>query len=217
MVEELGTTVRHTAEFVRWDKQLNLVAQQAASLAGHLAGQAIQTKQGFDPCVQRISGISRVIGAIAVRSTILALDAAVDAARASEQPCRFAVLFSHSLEPVKRGTQALILTKCTMKEIPSCLRHQSARMVVLFFASTRQKTAVSQSRVAVESVDQATENGANFVELRSAPKCLRLQVALSTADRVSHVLGIYSSRVDCTKVAKQTRSRQRRWSHAGGH
>src|SRR3546814_19431612 len=84
-MEQLASTVKQNADNARQANQLAASASDVAQRGGHAVGEVISTMEGISASSRKISDIVGVIDRIAFQTNILALNAAVKAARAGER------------------------------------------------------------------------------------------------------------------------------------
>ena len=185
-MEQLGANVRQNADNARKANQLAMSASTVAVKGGEVVAQVVDTMKGINESSRRISDIISVIDGIAFQTNILALNAAVEAARAGEQGRGFAVVASEvrslagrsaeaareiktlinaSVERVEHGTLLVDQAGTTMNEVVSSIRHVTDIMGEISAASSEQSEGVSQLNVAVNLMDQMTQQNAELVEV----------------------------------------------------
>jgi len=188
-MEELSSTVRHNADNAQ---QANRLAQGASGVAqqgGEAVDQVVVTMRGINESSRRIAEIIGVIDSIAFQTNILALNAAVEAARAGEQGRGFAVVASEVRSLAQRSAQAAREIKAlitdsvtqveagsalveragrTMEEVVSSIKRVTDIVGEISAASTEQSSGVAQVNLAVNQMDEATQQNAALVEESSA-------------------------------------------------
>ncbi|MGQ3469436.1 methyl-accepting chemotaxis protein, partial [Xanthomonas campestris] len=93
-MEELTSTVMQNAEGARQANQLAIGAASVAAQGGDVVAKVVETMAGIEASSKKIADIISVIDGIAFQTNILALDAAVEAARAGGQGRGFAAVAS---------------------------------------------------------------------------------------------------------------------------
>ena len=91
-VEELTQTVNQNADNAKSAVSLAAEANQKATVGGEVVNQAVVAMRGIGGASKKIADIISVIDEIAFQTNLLALNAAVEAARAGEQGRGFAVV-----------------------------------------------------------------------------------------------------------------------------
>ncbi|MDT7835095.1 methyl-accepting chemotaxis protein [Aquabacterium sp. OR-4] len=188
-MEELGTTVRQNADNALRANQLAQQASDVAVQGGAVVGQVVETMKGISDSSRQIADIIGTIDGIAFQTNILALNAAVEAARAGEQGRGFAVvagevrnlaqrsaeaakeiksLIGASVERVEQGTALVDRAGQTMDEVVGAIRRVTDIMGEISAASSEQSTGVAQVGLAVNQMDQATQQNASLVEESAA-------------------------------------------------
>jgi methyl-accepting chemotaxis protein len=188
-MEQLGSTVKASADNARQANQLAMNASSVAIQGGEVVGQVVQTMRGINDSSKKIADIISVIDGIAFQTNILALNAAVEAARAGEQGRGFAVvasevrslaqrsaaaakeiktLISASVERVEQGTLLVDRAGSTMTEVVVSIKRVTDIMGEISAASHEQSSGVSQVGDAVSQIDQATQQNAALVEESAA-------------------------------------------------
>ncbi|CAN5474303.1 methyl-accepting chemotaxis protein [soil metagenome] len=196
-MDELGSTVRQTAENAQQANRLAFGASSVAAAGGETADRVIQTMKGIQDSSRKIAEIIGVIDGIAFQTNILALNAAVEAARAGEQGRGFAVVASEvrslaqrsaqaakeikmlittSVERVEAGTQLVNQAGVTMADIVASIRRVTDIVGEIDSATAEQRSGVEQVGQAVTQMDSATQQNAALVEQSAAAaESLKLQ------------------------------------------
>ncbi|WP_332747940.1 methyl-accepting chemotaxis protein [Hydrogenophaga sp.] len=188
-MEQLGTTVTRNADNAR---QANLLAQEARRVAtegGRAVSDVVLTMKGINESSRRIADIIGTIDGIAFQTNILALNAAVQAARAGEQRRGFAVvaaevrnlaqrsaqaakeiklLINASVQQVEQGTALVDQAGATMQKTVSSIGRVTDIVGEISAASTEQSSGVAQVGQAVSQIDQVTQQNAALVEESAA-------------------------------------------------
>ncbi len=188
-MDELSSTVRHNADNAQQANQLAQGASGVAQQGGDAVNQVVNTMREINQSSRRISDIIGVIDGIAFQTNILALNAAVEAARAGEQGRGFAVvasevrslaqrsaqaareiktLITDSVTQVETGTALVDRAGQTMEEVVASIKRVSDIVGEISAASSEQSHGVSQVGVAVNHMDEATQQNAALVEQSSA-------------------------------------------------
>jgi methyl-accepting chemotaxis protein len=194
-MEELGQTVLQNADNARLANELAVGASGVAERGGAVVSAVVQKMHGIRAGSTKIVEIIGTIDAIAFQTNILALNAAVEAARAGEQGRGFAVVASEvrslaqrsaeaareiktligaSVEQVQDGAALVDQAGSTMQEIVTATRRVMDIMREISGASAEQSTGVAQIGIAVQQMDQGTQQNAALVE-ESAAAAMSLQ------------------------------------------
>ena len=205
-MEELSSTVRHNADNALQANQLAQGASTVAQQGGDTVGQVVVTMRGINESARRISEIIGVIDSIAFQTNILALNAAVEAARAGEQGRGFAVvagevrnlaqrsaqaareiktLITDSVAQVETGSALVERAGRTMEEVVSSIKRVTDIVGEISAASREQSNGVAQVGIAVNQMDEATQQNAALVEESSAAASSLQQQAQELFDAVS--------------------------------
>lgn len=205
-IEELSSTVRHNADNALQANQLAQGASTVAQQGGDTVGQVVVTMRGINESARRISEIIGVIDSIAFQTNILALNAAVEAARAGEQGRGFAVvagevrnlaqrsaqaareiktLITDSVAQVETGSALVERAGRTMEEVVSSIKRVTDIVGEISAASREQSNGVAQVGIAVNQMDEATQQNAALVEESSAAASSLQQQAQELFDAVS--------------------------------
>ena len=188
-MEELTSTVRNSADAARQANQLAANASEIAVRGGQVVGEVVTTMEAINHSSKKISDIIGVIDGIAFQTNILALNAAVEAARAGEQGRGFAVvagevrnlaqrsaeaakeikgLIGTSVDKVEAGSRLVADAGQTMSEIVGSVQRVSDIIGEITAASGEQSDGIGQVNVAVNQLDQMTQQNAALVEQSAA-------------------------------------------------
>jgi methyl-accepting chemotaxis protein len=188
-MEELTTTVRHTADSSRTGYQLVSGTATAANKGGAVVAQVVSTMGEINTSSKRIGDIIGTIDGIAFQTNILALNAAVEAARAGEQGRGFAVvaaevrslaqrsaaaakeiktLIGASVERVQAGSIQVQEAGLAMDEIVTGVKRVADIMGEISTAAAEQSSGIGQVNVSVVQLDQMTQQNAALVEQSAA-------------------------------------------------
>lgn len=198
-MEQLTSTVRQSADAARQANQMAGNAAEVAQRGGEVVGQVVSTMQAINQSSRKIADIIGVIDGIAFQTNILALNAAVEAARAGEQGRGFAVvagevrtlaqrsaqaakeikeLITASVDAVQNGSRLVEGAGVTMAEIVSSVQRVTDIIGEISAAAAEQSDGISQVNVAVNQLDQMTQQNAALVEQSTAAaESLREQAA----------------------------------------
>ncbi|KAF1012851.1 MAG: Methyl-accepting chemotaxis protein II [Stenotrophomonas maltophilia] len=185
----LASTVQQTAHNARQASALASGAVDVAAQGGQVVHEVVATMALINASSRRIVDIIGVIDGIAFQTNILALNAAVEAARAGEHGHGFAVvageirslsqrsasaakeikqLISDSVERVGTGTGQVESAGRTMDEIVVNVKRVSDLVNEISAAAQQQSDDFQQMNLAVDVIDQGTQQNAALVEEASA-------------------------------------------------
>ena len=188
-MHQLTGTVRQSAEAARTANTLAQAAGDVARRGGGVVQEVVRTMDEINASSRKISDIIGVIDGIAFQTNILALNAAIDAARAGDEGRGFAVvagevrglaqrsaeaaqqikrLITASVEQVSQGRTLVDRAGATMHEVVATIDRVSTIMAGINAASREQSTSVAQVGEAVTQMDQATQQNAALVEQSAA-------------------------------------------------
>jgi len=188
-MEELTSTVSQNADNARQANQLAASASSVAQQGGEVVSQVISTMGSINESSRKIVDIISVIDGIAFQTNILALNAAVEAARAGEQGRGFAVVASEvrslaqrsasaakeiktliddSVSKVGSGSELVVRAGSTMDEVVSSVRQVAQIVAEITAASSEQSDGISQVNLAINDMDQTTQQNAALVEQAAA-------------------------------------------------
>jgi methyl-accepting chemotaxis protein len=188
-MEELTSTVRQNADNARQANELVTSASSLAEHGGDVVTRVVQTMGEINDSSRRIVDIIAVIDGIAFQTNILALNAAVEAARAGEQGRGFAVvasevrnlaqrsaaaakeikeLINRSVERVEAGNALADQAGKAMDEILGSVRRITRIMQDISTASHEQGSGIEQVSLAVQAIDDTTQQNAALVEQTAA-------------------------------------------------
>jgi methyl-accepting chemotaxis protein-1 (serine sensor receptor) len=215
-MEQLNATVQHNADHSLQAEQLATSASNVAVRGGEVMGQVVATMQDIQASSSKIADITGVIDGIAFQTNILALNAAVEAARAGEQGRGFAVVASEvrslagrsataakeikdliqaSAARVSQGTTLVNTAGATMQEAVSAIQRVSLLMTDIRTAGTEQSSGMAQIGIAVQHLDQSTQQNAALVEeLSAAARSLQDQAHDQVEAIAVFTLGHYGTR-----------------------
>ncbi len=188
-MKALTATVQHNAANAKYANQLADNATAIAEKGSVVVDEVIETMKNINESSRKVVDIITVIDGIAFQTNILALNAAVEAARAGEQGRGFAVvasevrnlaqratiaaaeiksLISDSVEKVEDGSKLVSHAGITMAEILKSIRGVTQIMTEITTASTEQSTGIAQVNIAIEKMDEVTQQNAALVEEAAA-------------------------------------------------
>ncbi|NAT77552.1 methyl-accepting chemotaxis protein [Dickeya dadantii] len=201
-MEQISQTIRQNGETVREAAQLATTASDTAAKGSEVVSNVIRTMSDITASSRKIGDIISVIDSIAFQTNILALNAAVEAARAGEQGRGFAVvagevrslaqrsasaareikeLITESMEKVESGSQLVGHAGTTMDDIVTQARHVADLIKEIGVTTTEQESGISQINLAVNQLDQVTQQNAALVEQSAS-------AADSLSDQARHLV-----------------------------
>ena len=207
-MEELTGTIKQNAESAHHASVLANSATDVALKGGEVVSQVVDTMESINASAKKIVDITSIIDGIAFQTNILALNAAVEAARAGEQGRGFAVvaaevrmlaqrsasaageikqLIGDSVEKVDAGTRLADQAGTTMRDVVSSIQRVSAIINEIASASTEQQTGIEQVNLAVNQMDEVTQQNAALVE-ESAAAARSLQ---EQADMLAQAVSLF--------------------------
>ena len=188
-MEQLTATVRQNTSNAQHASTLAATASSVAERGGKVVHNVINTMSSISDSSQKIVEIIATIEGIAFQTNILALNAAVEAARAGEQGRGFAVVASEvrglaqrsataakeikelieaSSAKVSEGSMLVGQAGSTMDEIMASIHEVSSLMTEISSASGEQSSGIEHIRVAVNQMDDVTQQNAALVEQAAA-------------------------------------------------
>jgi methyl-accepting chemotaxis protein len=210
-LEEMAAITRTNAENSTKANDLTRQAQQAADDGSVVVNELNQAMQGISDASQQINKIIKVIEEIAFQTNLLALNAAVEAARAGEHGKGFAVvadevrslaqraagaaneiaeLITNSTERSAEGVKIADNVSNSLGGILENVRSVSDLIDGIATASSEQSQGVDQINSAVSQMDGNTQRNASTAEeSASASEQLSAQ-AVSVKDMVVQLLGL---------------------------
>jgi methyl-accepting chemotaxis protein len=205
-MEQISGTIRHTADAAHTANQLAAGAALAATKGGEVVSQVMSTMDGITHSSKRIGDIIAVIDGIAFQTNILALNAAVEAARAGEQGRGFAVvasevralaqraagaakeiktLIGESSDRVNAGAHLVTEAGTSMAAIVESVQRVADIIGEITSATSEQSDGIAQVNIAVNHLDNMTQQNAALVEESAAASQSLKDQAVKLADVVS--------------------------------
>ncbi len=228
-MEEMTATVRQNADNARQANQLAAGAREQAEKGGAVVSNAVSAMSEISHSSKQIADIIGVIDEIAFQTNLLALNAAVEAARAGEQGRGFAVVASEvrnlagrsataakeikdlirdSEIKVEEGSKLVDESGETLDEIMSSVKKVSDIVAEIAAASQEQSDGIEQVNLAINQMDEMTQQNAALVEEAAAASETMSKQALNLNELVSFFRTKDSGNVS---VAER-RSSDRPWS-----
>jgi methyl-accepting chemotaxis protein len=184
-LEELSAMTRTNAENARAADQLSEEAKTAAESGTGIVSALNESMHAINESSHQISKIIKVIEEIAFQTNLLALNAAVEAARAGEHGKGFAVvadevrslaqraaeaagettsLIGNSVEKAREGSDVSKSVSETLDQIVGDVSKVAEIISKIARASNEQAEGVSQINTAVSEMDQVTQRNAAGAE-----------------------------------------------------
>jgi aerotaxis receptor len=188
-MEQFTATVKANADAAASALGFAREAQDAAALGGEIVGHVERTMSGITSASKRIAEITGVIDGIAFQTNIIALNAAVEAARAGDAGRSFAVVATEvrmlaqrcaesakqiksvvdlTVAEVSQGTELIDRTASQMKVIDETVRRVLGIIDDVANASDEQAKGITQVNQVITHLDGATQQNAALVEQATA-------------------------------------------------
>lgn len=188
-LEQITANVTATSRRSDLARQVTKNARERALYSGAVVRDAVLAMDKIDQASVQISQIIGVIDQIAFQTNLLALNAGVEAARAGEAGKGFAVvaqevrelaqrsaqaareissLIRNSEDAVRQGVELVSQTGSGLAEIDGLVQEAATHVDAIAVAAQEQAAGLSQVNVAVNHLDQATQQNAAMVEEMSA-------------------------------------------------
>ena len=206
-LDQVTTTVGKTADGARCASDAVQRTRSDAEKSGEVVRQAVTAMQQIEHSSQQISQILGVIDEIAFQTSLLALNASVEAAHAGDTGRGFAVVASEIRSLAQRSAEAardikaLIATSaehvgCGVRlvgEAGQVLSRISAEVGTITGAVTEiaasaqeQAAALNEINAAINQMDQVTQQNAAMVEQSTAASHSLAQETAALEQRVQH-------------------------------
>src|SRR5690606_7455814 len=184
-MEQIVTTVQQNAANAVQANTLARGAREAAENGGQVVGRAVAAMEAISASSNKINDIIGVIDEIACQTTLLALSAAVEAARAGDQGRGFAVvadevrnlagrsataakeikaLIKDSGDKVQEGALLVNESGATLGEIVTAVKKVNDIVAEIATASDEQASGLNEINRAVAQMDEMTRQNAAMVE-----------------------------------------------------
>ena len=184
-VEQLSSTVHDTAHNASQANTQAARVRDTANQGATTMAEAIASVEAIQNSAMRMDEIVGVIDGLAFQTNILALNAAVEAARAGESGRGFAVVAGEVRSLAQRsaaaskeirqliGTSSLQVTSSVQKirtagsnldAIVAGIRDVASNMAQISTSSAEQSSGLSEITLAVQQLDEITQQNAKMVE-----------------------------------------------------
>ncbi len=192
-MSELSETVRQTAENTQLASQLAKNARDISEDSQSRVNTMLNTMGSIRESSAKITDIIALIEGIAFQTNILALNAAVEAARAGEQGRGFAVvagevrtlaqrssssareikeLIENSMQFVEAGSTQAEGVGQNIGKMTDAVRQVTDIVDEISVAAQEQAQGINQVHLAVNQMDDVTQQNAALVQQASAPRSL---------------------------------------------
>jgi methyl-accepting chemotaxis protein len=188
-LDSITGTVQKTAEGAQAARAIVTAATEGATHSGDVVRQAIEAMGRIEESSRQIGNIIGVIDEIAFQTNLLALNAGIEAARAGDAGRGFAVvatevralaqrsadsareikaLISTSTKQVDVGVQLVGETGTALVEIAAQIAKLNGLVAQIAAAAHEQSAGLREVNVAVNQMDQVTQQNAAMVEQSTA-------------------------------------------------
>ncbi|WP_246301974.1 methyl-accepting chemotaxis protein [Mycoplana rhizolycopersici] len=188
-LEQITANVTATSKRSDLARSVTKSARERANRSGEVVRNAVAAMDKIEQASTQISQIIGVIDQIAFQTNLLALNAGVEAARAGEAGKGFAVvaqevrelaqrsaqaareisgLIGNSELAVRQGVELVSETGTGLAEIDELVQEAASHVDAIAIAAQEQAVGLSQVNVAVNHLDQSTQQNAAMVEEMSA-------------------------------------------------
>ncbi len=232
-LEQMAAMTRTNAENAKQANTLSEQARAAAQSGDHTMGRLNGAMSAISESSGQISKIIKVIEEIAFQTNLLALNAAVEAARAGEHGKGFAVvadevrnlaqraaqaarettgLIENSVNKAKEGTDVASEVGKSLSTIVGDVTKVTDLINGISKASEEQAQGVDQVNTAVSQMDKVTQqNAAGAEESASAAEQLAAQAAnvKGMVEELAALVGSASKQERATYASPKARSRDR--------
>jgi len=204
-LDQITANVASSSKMTNEAREVAQAANQSAAESVRVVSHAEEAMQRIEQSSQQISNIIGVIDEIAFQTNLLALNAGVEAARAGEAGKGFAVvaqevrelaqrsaqaakeikgLIQNSTAEVESGVKLVRDTGEALKTIGEYITSINGHMASIATSAQEQSTGLSQVNVAVNQMDQTTQQNAAMVEESTAAAASLAQEAGKLRDLV---------------------------------
>lgn len=198
-LDQITASVSNSAQRTGEARRLTEEANRNAKQSGSVVANAVNAMERIQQSSAKISNIIGVIDEIAFQTNLLALNAGVEAARAGEAGKGFAVvaqevrelaqrsaqaakeikdLIRNSTNEVNTGVELVSETGEALRSIETKIEQINRHVDAIATSSREQSTGMSEVNVAVNQMDQVTQQNAAMVEETSAASATLASEAL---------------------------------------
>jgi len=188
-LDEVTATIRQTADSAGKAQQAMSHSRLAVGESSTVAGQAVEAMGRIDTSSRQIGQIIGVIDEIAFQTNLLALNAGVEAARAGEAGRGFAVvaqevralaqrsadaakqikgLIAEASDSVQSGVGLVVRVGEALSGVVSEFTRIESLVQDIAQAAREQATGLAEVNIAVNQMDQVTQQNAAMVEQTTA-------------------------------------------------
>jgi len=188
-MEELTSSVQHNTENAKQTNRLAIGAAEIADQGGAVVGQVVATMNDIKDSSLKIEEIISVIDDIAFQTNILAINAAIEAARAGVNGQGFAVvagevrnlaqraaasageikiLIEDAVKKIDDGSGLAAQAGKTMDEVLNSIRGVTGMVSKITAASVEQSAGIEQVNQAINQMDYVTQQNAALVDQAAA-------------------------------------------------
>lgn len=188
-LEQVTATVKSTSERSDEASTMATTARSSAEESSKIVGQAVEAMGRIEGASSEISNIINVIDEIAFQTNLLALNAGVEAARAGDAGKGFAVvaqevrelaqrsagaakdikaLITKSGDEVGSGVELVTATGTALDTITGHVNEIASHIESIATAAREQSSGLQEINMAVNQMDQTTQNNAAMVEEATA-------------------------------------------------
>jgi methyl-accepting chemotaxis protein len=209
-VEQLSSTVRNTADNSRQAEKIASLALESAQHGGDVINRTIASMTEVNRASQQIAEIIGVIDDIAFQTSLLALNASVEAARAGDQGRGFAVVASEvrnlaqrsansakeikvliedSVGKVQNGFKLVNESGRTLDNIIANVRQVAEFISEIAAATEEQSAGLYQANHAVTDMDGITQQNAALAQETASAA----QSSLESVNQMVQVMAFFTS------------------------
>ncbi|MBX5212279.1 HAMP domain-containing methyl-accepting chemotaxis protein [Rhizobium sp. NZLR11] len=188
-LEEITANVANSSKRTEETRKVATEANRSAAMSAEVVSHAEEAMERIETSSRQISNIISVIDEIAFQTNLLALNAGVEAARAGEAGKGFAVvaqevrelaqrsasaakeikgLILNSSKEVENGVKLVRDTGQALTTIGSFITQINQHMDAIATSAKEQSVGLSEVNIAVNQMDQTTQQNAAMVEQSTA-------------------------------------------------